>query len=127
MIVIKRQDRQLNATQFVIKRGSGARVLVLGDNSRTDPGTNQLTEVDAAKPKCHYQCRLMRVMLSEIDFERFVSKITEANNKKREGEGGTIDEFDLSLRIFFNERRSFLFPYFFFFYCYSFQENYIYS
>lgn len=42
----------------------------------------------------------MRVMLSEIDFERFVSKITEANNKKREGEGGTIDEFDLSLRIF---------------------------
>lgn len=100
MIVIKRQDRQLNATQFVIKRGSGARVLVLGDNSRTDPGTNQLTEVDAAKPKCHYQCRLMRVMLSEIDFERFVSKITEANNKKREGEGGTIDEFDLSLRIF---------------------------
>lgn len=69
----------------------------------------------------------MRVMLSEIDFERFVSKITEANNKKREGEGGTIDEFDLSLRIFFNERRSFLFPYFFFFYCYSFQENYIYS
>lgn len=100
MIVIKRQDRQLNATQFVIKRGSGARVLVLGDNSRTDPGTNQLTEVDAAKPKCHYQCRLMRVMLSEIDFERFVSKITEANNKKSEGEGGTIDEFDLSLRIF---------------------------
>lgn len=104
MIVIKRQDRQLNATQFVIKRGSGARVLVLGDNSRTDPGTNQLTEVDAAKPKCHYQCRLMRVMLSEIDFERFVSKITEANNKKGEGEGGkrggTIDEFDLSLRIF---------------------------
>lgn len=71
----------------------------------------------------------MRVMLSEIDFERFVSKITEANNKKREGEGGkrggTIDEFDLSLRIFFNERRSFLFLYLFFFYCYSFQENYI--
>lgn len=73
----------------------------------------------------------MRVMLSEIDFERFVSKITEANNKKEEGEGGkrggTIDEFDLSLRIFFNERRSFLFLYLFFFYCYSFQENYIYS
>lgn len=30
----------------------------------------------------------MRVMLSEIDFERFVSKITEANNKKGEGKGG---------------------------------------
>lgn len=26
-------------------------------------------------------------MLSEIDFERFVSKITEANNKKGEGKG----------------------------------------
>lgn len=61
----------------------------------------------------------MRVMLSEIDFERFVSKITEANNKKGEGRGGegkredTIDGFDLSLGIF-NERRSVLFPSFFY-------------
>lgn len=116
MIVIKRQDRQLNATQFVIKRGSGARVLVLGDNSRTDPGTNQLTEVDAAKPKCHYQCRLMRVMLSEIDFERFVSKITEANNKKREGRGEERSMSSIYLSEFFLTRGGVSYSLIFFFF-----------
>lgn len=60
----------------------------------------------------------MRVMLSEIDFERFVSKITEANNKKggggeaERGRRDTIDGFDLSSQNFLTRGGYFLFPLF---------------
>lgn len=67
----------------------------------------------------------MRVMLSEIDFERFVSKITEANNKKGEGKGREGKRIGSMSSIYLSE---FLtrggVSYSLVFFCYSLQEDY---